>query len=251
MKTTLSLNFKSFFKYISHLNSRSFLRRFLYRLRHPDYFLNLLWILNNSISDLDNCLLKLFEFKENNLSRISEYIKEADANVSGKNDFYYFLYTITRILKPKIVVETGVNEGYSSQAILSAMNLNNFGKLYSIDLPNVINAPNGRSYNLNGREVGYIVPSYLRKRWELRLGDSKILLYPLLSELKEIDIFIHDSLHTYDHMLYEYTTAWTFINKNGFLISHDIQMNSAFKKFCSMDRKKFWIFSYNIGIAKK
>jgi len=149
------------------------------------------------------------------------------------------------------VVETGVNEGYSSQAILSAMNLNNFGKLYSIDLPNVINAPNGRSYNLNGREVGYIVPSYLRKRWELRLGDSKILLYPLLNELKEIDIFVHDSLHTYDHMLYEYTTAWAFINKNGFLISHDIQMNSAFKKFCSMDCKKIWIFSYNIGIAKK
>lgn len=248
MRTTLSLNFKSLSKYITQFNSRNFLRRFLYRLRYPSYFINLLWIINNSISDLDNCL---FKFRENDLSRIREYIKEANANVIGQNDYNYFLYAITRILKPKVVVETGVNEGYSSQAILSAMNLNNFGKLYSIDLPNVINAPDGKSYNLNGKEVGYIVPFHLRKRWELRFGDSKILLYPLLSELEEIDIFIHDSLHTYDHMLYEYMAAWPFINKNSLLISHDIQMNPAFKKFCSMNCKNFYILSYNIGIARK
>lgn len=248
MPTSLALNFKSLSTYISHINSHAFLRRCLYRLRHPGYFLNLIWILNNSISDLDNLLLK---FKKNDQNRISEYNKEAHANVLGQDDYYYFLYTITRILKPKVIVETGVNEGYSSQAILSALNSNNFGRLYSIDLPNVINAHDGKSYNLNGQEVGYNVPSHLRKRWELRLGDSKVLLDPLLNELGEIDIFIHDSLHTYDHMLYEYLTAWPFINKKGLLISHDIQMNPAFKKFCSRNRKIFYIFSYNIGIAKK
>ena len=99
--------------------------------------------------------------------------------------------------------------------------------------------------------MGYIVPAHLRKRWDLRLGDSKILLHPLLNELEEIDIFIHDSLHTYDHMMYEYTEAWPFINKSGLLISHDIQMSRAFKIFCSVNRKFFYVLSYNIGIAKK
>jgi predicted O-methyltransferase YrrM len=154
-------------------------------------------------------------------------------------------------LKPSVVVETGVNEGYSTQAILSAMNLNGIGKLYSIDLPNVSNAPDSRSYNLNSKEVGYMVPIHLRNRWELRIGDAKLLLSPLLSELGEIDIFLHDSLHTYDHMLYEYREAWQHIKVNGLLVSHDIQMNDAFKNFVQKNRGEVHLLSYNIGIARK
>ena len=32
---------------------------------------------------------------------------------------------------------------------------------------------------------------------------------------------MHDSLHTYDHMMFEYTTSWDFIKKNGLLLSND------------------------------
>jgi predicted O-methyltransferase YrrM len=45
------------------------------------------------------------------------------------------IYTIIRCLKPRIVIETGVANGASSTFILSALEKNNLGKLYSIDLP--------------------------------------------------------------------------------------------------------------------
>jgi len=45
------------------------------------------------------------------------------------------IYTLIRCLKPRIVIETGVANGASSTFILSALEKNNLGKLYSIDLP--------------------------------------------------------------------------------------------------------------------
>jgi len=63
---------------------------------------------------------------------------------------------MTRILKPEIVIETGVFEGHSSLAILLALEENNKGCLYSIDLPSP-------SLPL-GKEPGWIVPEHLRKR---------------------------------------------------------------------------------------
>ena len=45
------------------------------------------------------------------------------------------LYTLSRSIKPGIVVETGVASGISSAYILRALDKNNHGKLFSIDLP--------------------------------------------------------------------------------------------------------------------
>jgi len=245
----IKFNLTSLFKYLNTFDvfSYYFLKKLQYRILDPDYFINLLWILHNSTSRLDNRMM----FSEDDPIKIKEYLDETNANVVGTEDYHRFLYLIVRILKPSIMVETGVNEGYSTQAILSAMDLNRSGKLYSIDLPNIINAADLRSYNLNSKEVGYIVPINLRKRWELRFGDSRKLLHPLLKDLGNIDIFLHDSLHTYDHMSYEYGTVWTFLNIDGLLISHDIQMNAAFKKFAQKKKGKIKILNYNIGLIQK
>ena len=47
-------------------------------------------------------------------------------------------------------------------------------------------------------------------------------------------MFLHDSLHTYKNMLFEYNTSWPFIKKNGFLISDDVSENNAFLDFYSI-----------------
>ena len=59
-------------------------------------------------------------------------------------------------------------------------------------------------------------------------------LKEISSSMKNIDIFLHDSLHTYKNMLFEYNTSWPFIKKNGFLISDDISENNAFLDFYSI-----------------
>ncbi|MEM4483260.1 MAG: hypothetical protein QXS19_05035 [Candidatus Methanomethylicia archaeon] len=47
------------------------------------------------------------------------------------------LYCLIRLIRPAIVVETGVASGIFSLSILQALNCNDYGHLYSIDLPNV------------------------------------------------------------------------------------------------------------------
>jgi predicted O-methyltransferase YrrM len=123
-------------------------------------------------------------------------------------------YALIKLLKPEVVVETGVGAGVSSWTILQAMDENGSGRLISIDLP----TPNTELLP----EVGYLVPRDLRYRWDLRTGPSKKLLSQTLKELRKIDIFQHDSRHSYTNQLREYQTAWPFINDGGLLVSDDV-----------------------------
>ena len=155
-------------------------------------------------------------------------------------------YMLVRLLKPKIVVETGIGAGVSSWTILHAMQQNGKGKLVSIDLP----TPNTQL--LPG--VGYLVPRELRHRWDIHIGPSRELLFPLLSKLGEIDIFQHDSRHSYRNQLQEYLTAWPFIRDKGILISDDVN-NDALHDASKKWNQNLTIIEQNkespIGIVRK
>jgi len=107
-------------------------------------------------------------------------------------------YLTVRLMKPKIVVETGVSAGRSSAFILQALEDNNYGYLYSID-PD----PN----------AGFAIPDVLKKRWFFIPKKSSEALPSLLERLNKVDMFLHDSLHTYENMMYEFETVWPFITK--------------------------------------
>jgi hypothetical protein len=159
------------------------------------------------------------------------------------------LYVLVRQFRPSIVVETGVAAGVSSAYILQAMKDNNFGHLYSIDLPN--NLPEAH-YLPKGEESGFAVPSNLRSRWTLWIGKSKDLLEPLLAKVGKVDVFIHDSDHSYTNMFFEYNKVWDSIQNGGLLISHDINENAAFKDFSELCKLKYHeIYFSGIGIMKK
>ena len=158
--------------------------------------------------------------------------KKVIGNLSQDYSEKETLYTITRIRKPDIVVETGVAQGVSSTFILQALEDNGRGQLYSIDLP-----PTGRrladgmAYTMpSGKQSGWMIPNSLRHRWHLILGETSKELLPLLQQLGEIDIFLHDSLHTFENMRFEYETAWPFIAKDGLLLSHDV--THPYLEFC-------------------
>lgn len=163
------------------------------------------------------------------------------------------LYLFVRALKPQIVVETGVGSGESSTFILQALEENRIGTLYSIDLPppQGYKFSDGYIYYLpEGKESGWIIPDALRHRWHLVSGASCEVLPPLLRELGHIDIFLHDSLHTKENMLWEYQTAWPFINESGLLISHDIYCNDSFIEFCSFVKRPLGHHSFLGAVTK-
>jgi hypothetical protein len=197
---------------------------------------------------------------ESELSSISsQVINELDGHKnlivgSSKKPFLKaeIFYTIVRLCQPTVVVETGVESGRSSALILTALEKNGRGKLYSIDLPDetlMKRIPPGERGNMSS---GWVVPEKLRKRWDLIIGDSKTILPKLLDQLGEVDIFLHDGEHSYENMLFEYRLSWAHIKKGGYLLSDDIDANQALNVF-SKDLKVRPVGLINsvAGIKKK
>jgi predicted O-methyltransferase YrrM len=159
------------------------------------------------------------------------------------------LYLLVRAARPRIAVETGVLYGGSSGHILAAMDANGEGELYSIDLPHHPGEPSTR----------FLVPGHLHRRWTLVEGDTRRQLPPLLGRLGAIDWFFHDSLHTFDHMTWEYETALPFLSPGGILASHDVLVahsvreifrQNAFPAFCNRNGLE-WTTFRNSGFARR
>lgn len=145
--------------------------------------------------------------------------------------FGKWIYCAVRALRPESVVETGVAHGRSSWIILNALRKNGFGTLYSIDSPNDGLPDDFYVVNDETKPTGWVVPDILRDRWRLIRGRSRDVLPDLLREISGVDIFFHDSDHTYDTMMFEFKTAWPAIKPGGLLIADDSFRNRAFDDF--------------------
>ena len=129
-------------------------------------------------------------------------------------------YLTCRLLEPEVVVETGVAYGVSSAFILRALEENGHGVLHSVDLP-----PLRRRYD---RFWGIAVDEKLKARWRLHRGPSKRLLPGLLEEVGAVDLFLHDSLHTYRNMRREFGALWPHLRAGGVILADDVERNRAF-----------------------
>jgi len=95
------------------------------------------------------------------------------------------------------------------------------------------------------------IPSELKSRQKIILGDSRIELPILLNKLGTVDVYLHDSLHTYEHMVFEYTEAWNHLVKGGLLLSDDVAgWPSAFIDFCEYRQLAYSLVG-RMGILKK
>jgi predicted O-methyltransferase YrrM len=150
------------------------------------------------------------------------------------------LYAIVRKLRPQVVVETGVCNGVSTAIILQSLSDNRQGRLYSLDFPEFTGETGGHFWSGKGgavvpagREPGWAIPDGLRGRWELILGQSQEKLPSLLERLDRIDLFLHDSEHSYECMTFEYRLAFPHLAEGGVLASDDVTSNSAFEDFAA------------------
>ena len=152
---------------------------------------------------------------------------------------YHFtqLYALCRYVQPRVVVETGVGLGTSSLFILQALEDNGRGTLYSIDEPYAEYQSDAgivideSAYCAHNDQPGMLVPKELQYRWRLLLGRSHVLLPTLCNQLGHLDLFFHDSEHTYHNMYQEYTIVWPHLRAQGILASHDVEWNTAFQDF--------------------
>jgi predicted O-methyltransferase YrrM len=168
------------------------------------------------------------------------------------------LYVAVRALRPTTVIETGVAAGLSSACILAALEKNGHGSLHSIDLPNAEKAYLPRLGVIpsallpEGKAPGFLVPSTLRSRWTLHIGDTREELPSLIRDLQDVDIFLHDSEHTYQAMMFEYEIVWPHLSPGGLILSDEVSWNDAFPNFCQIHQlKPVYFWGTGLGGARK
>lgn len=134
------------------------------------------------------------------------------------------LYNLTLLPQVTNILETGVAYGWSSLAVLSALNDKGNGKLYSTDMPYA--KLNNENY------VGCVVPNNLKDKWELIRKPDRIAIPQILDKVMNFDLCHYDSDKSYSGRKWAYPIIWNNLNDNGWFISDDISDNSAFMEFC-------------------
>ena len=176
-------------------------------------------------------------------SKLHDEFDSWPTDLWGLQGTHGIVFMLARKFKPDLIIETGIAHGYSAEIILSALQLNEKGRLISIDIDQKVHVQN------RAVDVGWIVSSSLQNRWDKMTGDSRLIL----SEIKETpDLFIHDSLHTEEHMLSEFAWAKSHLKLNGLLVSDDIDRNRAWKIFHSNNKEfRQYIKSATTGVSQK
>jgi predicted O-methyltransferase YrrM len=156
---------------------------------------------------------------------MAEMIRRRDAfgseGVMGAIDCA-MLYGLTRWLRPAVIVESGGFIGMSSAFILKALADEKLAtaKLYSIELSQECDQGGLIPDELRSASAGF-VPMRGKVEDLLKRGELP----------SSIDMFLHDSSHSYRHMLWEFRQFWPRLRDGGLLVSHDVQMNAAFPEF--------------------
>lgn len=117
------------------------------------------------------------------------------------------LADIIRKEKPRVMIETGVESGYSSEHFIGAMEENGVGHLYSCDP-----TPSG-FYDAN---------PIIHPRFTFIKKASYEALPEIFERTGPFDIALHDSDHSYACQTWEYEFFWKHTRSGGIIASDDI-----------------------------
>jgi Methyltransferase domain len=201
-----------------------------------------------SLAELRQYEQELTGLRETIMAAREEFLAELGGRITARGHAASFgnlawgpsgrLYALIRKLQPETLVETGVCNGVSTSVILSALQRNGAGRLWSIDYPEYSDGSTDDFSDTklgavvpSGRQPGWVIPDDLRERWELIIGKSQEELPPLLDRLGTIDFFMHDSEHSYECMTFEMESAAGHLAPGGLLVVDDSGWNDAFEHF--------------------
>lgn len=168
-----------------------------------------------------------------------------DTNVDWFGFMRILLYVLIRARRPKLVVETGVYYGGNSAFILRALMRNGSGRCISFELDETDIAVSrtlrhpwvgdSETYAAYGLKPGFIVPEYLRGA-DWRICRKNFLLgEPSVNQLGEkIDLFVHDSEHTFEHVVGELECWKSHAAPNSLAVTDDIDWSNGFSRFTSL-----------------
>lgn len=155
------------------------------------------------------------------------------------------LYFLARHTQPNVVVETGVAAGFSSAAILRALDANGNGLLFSSDFP-YFRIRDPLQY------IGVVVDPELKDKWTLYAEGDGRNLPKILSQVGDVDLFHYDSDKTYYGREHAISLISPRLPLKAVVMMDDIQDNSFFHDWVSHAGLPWvvvpWMDKY-IGIA--
>ena len=132
-------------------------------------------------------------------------------------------YALVRAAQPESIVETGTHLGLGSCVIAAALLRNGHGRLTTIDVD---------------PDAGYLIGEPWASVIDRRIGDSAALL----AGLKDVDMFLHDSLHTYDHETRELATVEANLRPNAIVLSDNAHESSALADWAERTGRNYLFF---------
>jgi hypothetical protein len=130
-------------------------------------------------------------------------------------------YVAARVLKPALIVETGIHAGLGSRLLLLALRRNREdgapGELVSIDIDD---------------GAGSLVEKGLRADWRPVFGSTYDVLEPAIAG-KKVGMLIHDSEHSYECERFEFGAALDAADDPIALISDNAHASTALPDLAS------------------
>ena len=137
-------------------------------------------------------------------------------------------YAFVRIMKPKVVIETGIDKGLGAVLLCSALLKNKEegfeGKYFGTDI---------------NPEAGYLLSGKYKEVGSVLYGDS----IESLKKFKEpIDIFINDSDHSEEYEYQEYVTIEHLLSDQSILLGDNSHISDKLAVYATATNRNFIYF---------
>jgi Methyltransferase domain len=132
-------------------------------------------------------------------------------------------YALVRALRPDHVVETGTDKGHGSVVLAAALLRNGHGRLTTIDIH---------------PDSGYLISDPYAEVAERIVGDS----IAALGGVRGVDIFLHDSLHTFEHEAAELAAVGPRLTPNALVLSDNAHATDALMRWAEQSGRQFSFF---------
>ncbi|MGB6456961.1 MAG: class I SAM-dependent methyltransferase [Streptosporangiaceae bacterium] len=132
-------------------------------------------------------------------------------------------YALVRATQPDHVVETGTHLGLGSCVIAAALLRNGHGRLTTIDVD---------------ADAGYLIGPPWSTVIDRRIGSSEAAL----PKLADVDMFLHDSLHTYEYEIRELAAVAPNLRPGAIVLSDNAHDSRALSDWAEQTGRRYLFF---------
>lgn len=225
--------------------SRKRFRKFLRRLRDPERRRATAWCRKNATDleafarSLDSMLWdealdakrRIGTLRRTRLDSLALHGARAQ-DIGGGPGNLALLHWLVRLLRPRVVIETGVASGASSRAILEALFLNDTGRLLSSDLAGVVPR----------EHAGLCVDPEMHSRWTLLHDGDRRNIPLLISEVESVDLLHYDSAKDPAEMQWVLEQITPLFSDRAVVVLDDVDRHSFMSEYVRRTNKSWHVF---------